>query len=207
MEFHSPFNIIKVIFQRHYRGYYYRRELINDSDFGGDGNLEMVNCYSENGDYIGDAKSARYLCKKIGITHFEKINKDACICSIGFNPIERKWYGWSHRAIYGFGIGSEVKKGHCGYTATDRNDFLEDMIRFWNDDCHDHVIGEFAEEGNLNGVRISWTINDKARNKKLHGQINSVFQPFPDKWGRGEWIARTLNDAKQMAINFSNGIS
>ena len=35
--------------------------------------------------------------------------------SIGFSEKEQKWYGWSHRAIYGFGIGSKVKKGDCGY--------------------------------------------------------------------------------------------
>ena len=27
-----------------------------------------------------------------------------------------KWYGWSHRATYGFGIGDKVKKGDCAYT-------------------------------------------------------------------------------------------
>lgn len=26
-----------------------------------------------------------------------------------------KWYGWSHRAVYGFGIGDKVKKGDCTY--------------------------------------------------------------------------------------------
>lgn len=31
--------------------------------------------------------------------------------SIGFSEDEQKWYGWSHRAIYGFGIGYEVKEG------------------------------------------------------------------------------------------------
>lgn len=40
-----------------------------------------------------------------------KVYKD----SIGFSEKEQKWYGWSHRAIYGFGIGSKVKKGDCGY--------------------------------------------------------------------------------------------
>ena len=32
---------------------------------------------------------------------------------IGFSEKEQKWYGWSHRAIYGFGIGDEVKEGDC----------------------------------------------------------------------------------------------
>lgn len=35
------------------------------------------------------------------------------VCSIGFNEKEQKWYGWSHRAIFGFGIGSIVEEGSC----------------------------------------------------------------------------------------------
>jgi hypothetical protein len=30
---------------------------------------------------------------------------------LGFSEEEQKWYGWSHRAYYGFGIGYEVKEG------------------------------------------------------------------------------------------------
>lgn len=29
--------------------------------------------------------------------------------SIAFSEKEGKWYGWSHRAIYGFGVGHTVK--------------------------------------------------------------------------------------------------
>lgn len=60
--------------------------------------------------------------------------------SIGFSETEQKWYGWSHRAIYGFGVGSKVKKGHAGYKGK-------------------------------------------------------------------EWTAKTLDDAKKMAINFANDVS
>lgn len=31
--------------------------------------------------------------------------------SIGYSPRHAKWYGWSHRAVAGFGVGSKVKKG------------------------------------------------------------------------------------------------
>jgi hypothetical protein len=29
--------------------------------------------------------------------------------SIGYSDKEKKWYGWSHRAIFGFGVGHTVK--------------------------------------------------------------------------------------------------
>jgi len=31
--------------------------------------------------------------------------------SIGFSEKEQKWYGWSHRGIYGFKVGDVVKEG------------------------------------------------------------------------------------------------
>ena len=33
---------------------------------------------------------------------------------IGFSEKEQKWYGWSHRAIYGFKIGDKCKEGQLG---------------------------------------------------------------------------------------------
>ena len=111
----SPYKVIKVIFQRRYPGYLYRRELIDDSDYGGDGNLEMVNCYSlDTGLWLGNAKDARYLCIEIGLRMFEKRTPASCAASIAFQADEQKWYGWSHRAIYGFGIGDILKKGDSG---------------------------------------------------------------------------------------------
>jgi hypothetical protein len=37
--------------------------------------------------------------------------------SIGFSASEQKWYGWSHRAIFGFGVGHILKKGDCAATS------------------------------------------------------------------------------------------
>jgi len=34
---------------------------------------------------------------------------------VGFSPKDDKWYGWSHRAIFGFEVGSKCKKGDCHY--------------------------------------------------------------------------------------------
>lgn len=62
-----------------------------------------------NGDYIGDSKLALRLIVKRGIMP-EKANSDDNVCSIGFCKKNQKWFGWSHRAIYGFGIGHKVKK-------------------------------------------------------------------------------------------------
>ncbi len=45
----------------------------------------------------------------------EKIDPSHNVCSIGFSEKEQRWYGWSHRAICGFGIGAKSKPGLVGY--------------------------------------------------------------------------------------------
>jgi len=130
-------------------------------------------------------------------------NKVACI---GFNPRQQKWYGWSHRAIYGFGIGYTCKKGDCGYHPMNKEDYIDETINFWKDENKKHfTYKEAVEDGEL-GVWINWTYSDKIPNKKLRGSISGSFSPYPEKWGKGVWTTKTLEDAKQMAIDFARGV-
>ena len=81
------------------------------------------------GDYIGDSKFAHQLITKRGIMP-EKANPEDNVCTIGFCEKDQKWYGWSHRALYGFGIGHKVKKGSTllgeGYNVGDVVNTLDD---------------------------------------------------------------------------------
>lgn len=56
--------------------------------------------------YIGNLDFLTFLEGK-GIRYVMSYG-DNRVASIGFSPSENKWYGWSHRAIYEFGIGDEV---------------------------------------------------------------------------------------------------
>lgn len=42
---------------------------------------------------------------------------------VGFSPKYQKWYGWSYRAIYGFGIGDVVAEGDITTTSGYVEDF------------------------------------------------------------------------------------
>jgi hypothetical protein len=69
------------------------------------------------GQYVGDEDFGRYLYKK-GIIDPETMpapegHDPYRVCSIGWCESEQKWYGWSHRAMYGFGIGNVVEEGDC----------------------------------------------------------------------------------------------
>lgn len=161
---------------------------------------------------VGMENSLNYLLKK-GITEQISDGNDgtnsACI---GFNPIEQKWYGWSHRAVFGFTIGSDCKKGHCGYEPDNKENFTEDCLRFWGDtdmdDTHktNPTATEKIQDGKL-GIYISYIYDNKAPNKSMRGQISGMFTEYPEKWGKGEWTAKTIEEAKLMAIDFAEGVS
>ena len=147
--------------------------------------------YTSSGEYLGDPEFAKTLAKK-GITQFEKTEPDHCVCSIGFNPEEEKWYGWSHRAMYGFGVGSKCKMGDCGYNPKDADDFIKQLKKLYKTSTFEKDVPD--PEGKQ-GVGILVT------NKK-----RSHFEPYPE-WGKGEWEAKTIDDAKQMAVDFAKGVS
>lgn len=67
----------------------------------------MKSAYTLDGSYIGRSKDAHRLIVQRGIQP-EKAHQDNNVCSIGFCSRKQKWYGWSHRAICGFGIGDVV---------------------------------------------------------------------------------------------------
>lgn len=80
-------------------GYEIRKETWS---FGGL-DMEMESVYNHHGHYIGEKKTAKMLMEK-GIIP-EISSPDHSVCSIGYSTDDGKWYGWSHRAIKGFGIG------------------------------------------------------------------------------------------------------
>jgi len=135
----------KIIWERVYKaGYILRRELIETSVVDAPTH-EWTMAYAPSGGWIGTPEEARLLCFERGIRP-EKSDPKHCVCSIGWSHKDGKWYGWSHRAIFGFKIGSTCKKGDCHYVPKNRG-------------------------------------------------------------GRGEWKAETVADARQMAIDFAEGVS
>lgn len=128
--------------------------------------------------------------------------------NIGFNPVEQKWYGWSHRAIFGFTIGSEVKKGNCGFKPRNEEEFLEDSIRFWESEDHLDIAGMIVTNDEGKRVaQITWKYSKDIPNIKLRETIGGITSYPPPEWGNGEWTAKTLEDAKQMAKDFAESVS
>ena len=171
--------------------------------------MEWVAAYSPDGGYIGDEQDARRLIDDRGIAP-QRSKPTSEVCSIGFCEKEQKWYGWSHRAIYGFGVGSVVKRGDCAYEAPTAEAFGQQMLDFFCGDDDDYINATHrpsVDADGSRGVMIEATYSDKVPNEKLRGTRYSLFRPYPETFGRGEWVAETMDDAKQMAIDFAESVS
>lgn len=97
----------EVISVRRYKvGYEIRTERFTEEDAAGGPPLVMKTAYTPEGYYIGTSKWAHLLIVKRGIR--PEILPGHRVCCTGFSEKNQKWYGWSHRAICGFGIGDEV---------------------------------------------------------------------------------------------------
>lgn len=180
--------------------------------------LEMV-AYIGKSDIKNDESNNVYYSKfdnsyitRIGMEETVKCLADREITEelthgVGFSPKENKWYGWSHRAIYGFEIGSTCKKGDCHYVPSTIEDQEEDAIRFWQDEDHLNVRCEgIKEESGEKFFVIKWEYTDDIPNENLRGTTGGS-DAYLGKLGRGEWVAKTMGDAKQMAIDFNEGVS
>jgi hypothetical protein len=162
----------------------------------------MLVAVNLDGVYIGLEADAKRLCDEKGISPIG-ISRKSQVCSIGFCENDQKWYGWSHRAIYGFGIGSVVEKGDCAYVPVDWKDFLSDRTTFWSGENKLDVTS--IRDGDL--AVTSWRYDGLTPNRKIRGQMISVTSNPPEKWGRGEWEAKSLDDAREMAIAFAESVS
>lgn len=123
---------------------------------------------------------------------------------VGYSPRDGKWYGWSHRAICGFKVGSACKKGDCHYIASTIEEELEAAKAFWSYRHHTNVTAKKINEG---VIQISWTYTNSVPNVALRLKNATQLWQYNFNFGRGEWVAETIEDAKQMAIDFNKGVS
>lgn len=112
------FNGINVtdskVVRRYKCGYEIREEYW---DIGSGDKTLVRQCYTPDGKYIGSKQDAHYLCYKRGIAP-TTISKKHDVCTIGFCEKEQKWYGWSHRSMFGFGIGDKIFEERYGSDST-----------------------------------------------------------------------------------------
>lgn len=99
------------------------------------------------GGYIGGESEFKFLTKKKKLILIQKAESKHNTCSIGYSIKENKWYGWSHRAIYGFTIGDEVHEDDL----TSKTGFVEEYAIQHPEECRNLPVGFKAM--NLNDAK------------------------------------------------------
>jgi hypothetical protein len=166
--------------------------------------------YNDSGVCIGDVELAKELFQ-LGIDPQPAKPRNQ-VCSIGWCEHEQKWYGWSHRARWGFGIGSGVKKGDIAYNPANLDDWIENKVAFEVDEYQTLIRTEIKpnqkvdldDSGDRTVLTITTRYNNEVPIESRRNTINHDHFVVPETFGRGEWTAQTLEDAKQMAIDFAD---
>ncbi len=128
--------------------------------------------------------------------------------NLGWSEDEQQWYGWSHRAISGFGVGSKVVKGDIGYVAMSTAELINDYAEFFADvGKADHYRSLCVDKGDH--IRIYTTKPDLRWHTLLFAWLGlTESQNYHVRHvGKGEWEAKCLTDAHLMAVNFAEAIS
>lgn len=125
---------------------------------------------------------------------------DCLTRGVGYSPKDHKWYGWSHRMIYGFTIGSTCKIGDCHFVARTIEEEVENTRLFWLNEGYENtkVVAISSTK-----IEVTLEIKDEDGNIKHKTHVD-VFDP--DYVGRGEWVAKTMDDAKRMAEDYNRGV-
>jgi hypothetical protein len=160
--------------------------------------------------YIGSPEMAKLLCDEHDVT--PDLAYDIYgVCSVGFSITEQKWYGWAQTGYACFGVGDRVEPGSYAYKPSTRGEFLEMVLRRYEKKYENIKVRPEVE-----GFTIEYDVNEPedpelvAQLTKIYGdrkipKRQSAFVPYPEEFGRGVWTAETLDDARQMAIDFVNG--
>jgi len=107
-----------------------------------------------------------------------------------------EWDAFTDRGIKAyFKIGSTCKKGDIHFVPSNEQEFIALEVEFWKGKGFE-VEDTFLIEVNRQ-VRFKFSIkNGNSKKTSFH------FARLPKSYGRGEWTAETLEDAKQMCIDY-----
>jgi len=195
--------LIKLIEKKYFNVHieYWRR---NPSEEG----TYMISLYSKDGKYIGNPKEMGEFFSKYDIKEdLSTIDETSKTISVGYSPRDNKYYGWA-RAVCGFGIGSRVKRGDIAYVPSNPEEIIEAEKEYYSK-YYKNV--EFFVEDNYVIIRGIEEFCDDNWVSLPSGELKHVGKmedrPFEHKirLGKGEWEAKTIEDAKQMAKDFASG--
>ena len=189
------------------------------------GDTTLMKCYyTKDGQYVDNV--TKTVMEQYGV------EPDFGRHATGFSPRDKKYYGWSHRACWGFKPGDKIKKGDCAYKPlNDPQSILESVRTFWSEPHHiieldgsnivrwspnyNKLRAKYGQDFYHNWTNSDW-VNEFGRQSqdatwrmlKQKGYMEKHVEPlssFPT--GKGEWTIRNWEDAKQAATDFAMSVS
>ena len=101
----------KLVEERKFYNVYDEKWLTHWEDKPSDDTMDITVARNKNGDYIGNIEMARILCDRHGIE--PECREPGVACAFGWSEDKERFFGWSHRAIVGFGVGNKVFDADC----------------------------------------------------------------------------------------------
>jgi predicted small secreted protein len=166
-----------------------KKNLYNDWQISG------IYVYSNDQGFVGSIDETMQLYNKSIVPH--KSSPENPYCQIGFSEKEKKWYAWrkmNFANMKSFGIGTTTNFGDDIFVPSNLVDFFH------------HVRFMFVSYD-----RVTISVNTTPQNcisvhalnhKDLKGCIQKKFF-YPKNWGRGSWTALSLEDAREMAVEYA----
>lgn len=128
--------------------------------------------------------------------------------NLGFSSKNQKYYGWSHRAIFGFGIGYKIKKGDVCYVSETIEEEIEHLKSWHSEDSEE--INTSISDMNISNSTISFNHITKHKEPSKTDKIQKIsydLSPLIGTTLSGEFEIRSLEESKEIAIRFAKEVS
>lgn len=129
------------------------------------------------------------------------------VANYGYSPNKQCWYGWSHRGMCPFKVGSQVKFGDVAYEGATKEDYEKSQLDFWAGENEQYLEDGHIEPLDDKKFWVAAKYTDDVPNEKLRGLYYTHLCYYPKTYGKGEWTAETLEDAKEMAMTYAKNIA
>lgn len=160
-----------------------------------DKGAEFIGFYTRDGNYVTSARSTVDFIRANDLQlHCDERLFRPDIALIGYSEKENAWFGITSASatfVSKFTVGDVIVKGMPGYIPSNESEYVESVLETLTPAPVGKITVNVCSECGVRGVRIQAENHDR-------------FFPMPVVFGKGEWTAETIEDAKQMAIDYVN---
>jgi len=154
--------------------------------------------YTKEGILVGNEQNMKKVYE--AVDYAERSDSDMVACNIGFCIKENSWYGWTYSNMESFTIGSKVALGDVAFVPSNKDELLK-CLKIWY--ASDKYIDPEIKE-KRNKIIVECYERDP-KTKQLRKRKNIIV--LKDQiFGHGAWEAKTIDDARKMAIDYAKNV-